>query len=83
MESQGPDPGLGVQLQLEEALGHRRAFMVELLLSPLPRCHQDRAGDRFPKTPPTTCQRQAAHRLGRRSHPPQPTGAGVPEKSAW
>ena len=70
MESQRPDPGLGVQLQLEEALGHRRAVLVELLFSPLPRCDQDRAGDRLFETPSTSRQGQAAHRLGRRGHPP-------------
>jgi len=80
MESQRPDPGLGVQLQLEEALGHRRAVLVELLLSPLPRCDQNRAGDRFLETPATSRQRQAAHRLGWCGHPPQPTRACVPEK---
>ena len=64
MESQRPDPGLGVQLQLEEALGHRRAVLVELLLSPLPRRDQDRTGDRFLETPPTSRQGQAAHRVG-------------------
>ena len=42
MESQRPDPNLGVQLQLEEALGHRRTVLVELLLSPLKGCR-----DRF------------------------------------
>jgi len=82
MESQRPDPNLGVQLQLEEALGHRRAVLVELLLSPLPRCDQDRAGNRFLETPPTSRQGQATHRLGWCGHPPQPTRACVPEKLA-
>jgi len=45
MESQRPDPDLRVQLQLEEALCHRWTVLVELLLPPLPRCDQDRAGD--------------------------------------
>ena len=80
MESQRPDPHLGVQLQLEEALGHRRTVLVELLLSPIPRCDQDRASNRFLETPPTSRQGQAAHRLGRRGHPPEPTRACVPEK---
>ena len=82
MESQRPDPGLGVQLQLEEALGHRRTVLVELLLSPLPRCDQDRAGNRFFETPPTSRQRQAAHRMGRRCHPPQSTRSPVPGEFA-
>ena len=43
MESQRPDPNLGIQLQLEEAFGHRRTVLVEFLLSPLPRGDQDRA----------------------------------------
>jgi hypothetical protein len=80
MESQRPDPDLGVQLQLEEAFSHRRAVMVELLLSSLSRCDQDRAGDRFLETPPTSRQRQAAHCLGRCGHPSKPTGAWIPEK---
>ncbi len=82
MESQRPDPNLRVQLQLEEALGHRRTVLVELLLSPLPRCDQDRASDRFLETPPTSRQGQATHRLGWCGHPPQPNGAGIPEKLA-
>ena len=80
LESQRADPNLGVQLQLEEAVGHRRTVLVELLLSPLPRCDQDRAGDRFIETPATSRQRQIAPRLGRRRHPPKPTGASVLEK---
>jgi hypothetical protein len=83
MESQRPDPDFGVQLQLEKALGHRWAVLVEFLLSPLPRRNQDRAGDRFLETPPTARQGQAANRMGRRSHPPQPTSACIPEKFAW
>ena len=83
MESQRPDPNLGVQLQLEKALGHSRAVFVELLLSPLPWRDQDGAGDRFPQTPPTSCEGQTAHRLGRSRNAPQPNGPGVPKKSEW
>ena len=82
MESQRPDTDFGVQLQLEEALGHRRTVLVELLLSPLLRCDQDRAGDRFLETPPTSRQGQATDRLGWCCHPPQPTRACVLEKLA-
>jgi len=54
MEPQRPDPRLGVQLQLEEAFSHRQTVLVELLLSPLPRCEHDRTGDRFLETPSTS-----------------------------
>jgi hypothetical protein len=70
MESQRPDASLGVQLQLEEALGHRRSIMVELLLSPLPRCDQDGANNRLFEAPSTAREGQAAYRLGWRGHPP-------------
>jgi hypothetical protein len=65
MEPQRPDPGLGVQLQLEEAFGHCRSVVVELLLSPLSRRDQNRAGDRLLETPATSREGQAAHRLER------------------
>ncbi len=75
MESQRPNADLGVQLQLEKTVGHRRSVLVELLLSSLPRRDQDRAGDRLLEASATSREGQAAYRLGRRGHPPQPTRA--------
>jgi hypothetical protein len=82
MESQRPDSNLGVQLQLEEALGHRWTVLVELLLSSLHRCDQDRTGDRFLETPSTPREGQVAYRLGWRGHPPQSIRVSVSKRSA-
>jgi transposase len=71
------DPHPAIQLQLEDSLGSCGAHVVEVLLSHLCRCHQERTGRRFScglGAPPWST---VADRVGSFAGTPQPTGAGV------
>src|SRR5260221_13947464 len=70
------DPHPAIQLQLEESVGRCRSHPVELLLSHLCRCHQERTGRGFSCGLGASPWSTVADRVGSFAGTPQPASPG-------
>src|SRR5579864_2655440 len=78
-----PDSHCPIQLSVEDALGDRRADLVEFLFPALSFCYPQPAGDSVSGGFNPAHRRAAADRLGPAAFPPQQTGAAVRDRSWW
>src|ERR1035437_2499386 len=76
------DPGAAVSLQLEDAFGRRRHYLVEFLLPALPRHHPCPAGCRLPWPSPAPPAGQAPGGLGRPAAASRAAGHGLYPRAA-